>query len=148
VVALLAAWAVSMFLIGAFPTDRPGVPLSLSGGIHRYAAFAAFLAMPVAGILLARTRPCYARAVRVLSAVALGALLLVVIPYVVRMLGVPLGEDDIPAGLTQRIVVVTELGVLALAGLSLLRHPARAVPVATRLRAAVAPAVPQAVSQA
>ncbi|MFC7593392.1 DUF998 domain-containing protein [Nonomuraea antimicrobica] len=114
-----------MFMIGAFPTDRPGVPLSLSGGIHRYAAFAAFLAMPVAGLLLARARIRYARAVRVLSGVAVGALLLVVIPYVVRMFGIPLSNDDIPAGLTQRVVVVTELGVLALAGLSMLRPAAR-----------------------
>ncbi|MEU7856457.1 DUF998 domain-containing protein [Nonomuraea sp. NPDC049141] len=121
VVLLLLAWGGSMFLIGAFPTDRPGVPLSLSGGIHRYAAFAAFLVMPVAGMLLANARVRYARAVRVLSAVALGALLLVVVPYVVRMFGIPLSNDEIPAGLTQRLVVVTEIGVLALAGLSLLK---------------------------
>ncbi|MER7502753.1 DUF998 domain-containing protein [Nonomuraea pusilla] len=131
VVALLLVWAASMFLIGAFPTDRPGVPLSLSGGIHRYAAFAAFLVMPAAGMLLAKARIRYAGAVRALSGVALGALLLVVIPYVVRMFGIPLTNDDIPAGLTQRIVVVTELGVLALAALSLLRPaPVRAAKVA------------------
>jgi len=121
VVLLLLAWGGSMFLIGAFPTDRPGVPLSLSGGIHRYAAFAAFLVMPAAGMLLANARVRYARAVRVLSAVALGALLLVVIPYVVRMFGIPMSNDDIPAGLTQRLVVITEIGVLALAGLSMLK---------------------------
>ncbi|MER6506624.1 DUF998 domain-containing protein [Nonomuraea sp. NPDC048881] len=127
VVALLVAWGASMFLIGAFPTDRPGVPLSLSGGIHRYAAFAAFLVMPAAGFLLAKARIRYARAMRVLSGVALGALLLVVVPYVVRMFGIPLSNDDIPAGLTQRVVVVTEIGVLALAGLSMLRPAARRV---------------------
>ncbi|MFC4122698.1 DUF998 domain-containing protein [Nonomuraea zeae] len=121
IVVLLLAWGTSMFLIGAFPTDRPGVPLSLSGGIHRYAAFAAFLMMPVAGLLLAQARIRYAKAVRILSALALGALLLVVVPYVVRMFGIPLTNDDIPAGLTQRVVVVTELGVLALAGLSMLK---------------------------
>ncbi|MEU1725385.1 DUF998 domain-containing protein [Actinomadura sp. ATCC 39365] len=127
VVALLVAWGASMFLIGAFPTDRPGVPLSLSGGIHRYAAFAAFLVMPAAGFLLAKARIRYARTMRVLSGVALGALLLVVVPYVVRMFGIPLSNDDIPAGLTQRVVVVTEIGVLALAGLSMLRPAARRV---------------------
>ncbi|MGW2161530.1 DUF998 domain-containing protein [Nonomuraea sp. NPDC001699] len=127
VVALLLAWGASMFLIGAFPTDRPGVPLSLSGGIHRYAAFAAFLVMPAAGFLLAKARTRYATAMRVLSGVALGALLLVVVPYVVRMFGIPLSNDDIPAGLTQRVVVVTEIGVLALAGLSMLRPAARRV---------------------
>ncbi|MFG1706437.1 DUF998 domain-containing protein [Nonomuraea sp. M3C6] len=125
VVALLLAWGASMFLIGAFPTDRPGVPLSMSGGIHRYAAFAAFLVMPVAGLLLAKARIRYAKTVRILSGLALGALLLVVVPYVVRMFGIPLTNDDIPAGLTQRVVVVTELGVLALAGLSMLRPSAR-----------------------
>ncbi|TDC94997.1 DUF998 domain-containing protein [Nonomuraea deserti] len=125
VVALLLVWGASMFLIGAFPTDRPGVPLSLSGGIHRYAAFAAFLVMPAAGLLLARGNVRFARAVRILSGVALGALLLVVIPYVVRMFGIPLTNEDIPAGLTQRVVVVTELGVLALAGLSMLKPSAR-----------------------
>ncbi|MEV4288519.1 DUF998 domain-containing protein [Nonomuraea bangladeshensis] len=125
VVGLLVAWGGSMFLIGAFPTDRPGVPLSLSGGIHRYAAFAAFLMMPVAGLLLARARVRYARAMRILCLVALGALVLVVIPYVVRMFGLPLTNDDIPAGLIQRTVVVTEIAVLALAGLSMLRPAAR-----------------------
>ncbi|MEV4083392.1 DUF998 domain-containing protein [Nonomuraea fuscirosea] len=125
IVALLLLWGVSMFLVGAFPTDRPGVPLSMSGGIHRYAAFAAFMMMPAAGMLLARARSPYAKAMRILSALALGALLLVVVPYVVRLFGIPLSNDDIPAGLTQRVVVVTELGVLALAGLSLLRPSAR-----------------------
>jgi hypothetical protein len=122
IVGLLLAWGASMFLIGAFPTDPPGLPLSLSGGIHRYAAFAAFLVMPVAGLLLVKSRIRYAKAMKVLCALALGALVLVVIPYVVRMFGIPLTNDDIPAGLTQRAVVVTELGVLALAGLSMLRH--------------------------
>jgi hypothetical protein len=121
VVGLLLAWGVSMFLIGAFPTDRPGVPLSLSGGIHRYAAFAAFLVMPVAGLLLAKARIRYANAMRILCGLALGALVLVVVPYVVRMFGIPLSNDDIPAGLIQRTVVVTELGVLALAGLAMLQ---------------------------
>jgi hypothetical protein len=32
---LVGIWGLCMLLIGAFPTDRPGVPLSMSGGIHR-----------------------------------------------------------------------------------------------------------------
>ena len=135
VVALVMAWGASMFLIGAFPTDPPGLPLSLSGGIHRYAAFVAFLVMPLAGLLLARARIRYARVVRVLSLIALGALVLVVLPYVVRMFGFPLTDDDIPAGLIQRTVVVTEVGVLALAGLSMLG------PAVRRTRGGVSPAL-------
>ncbi|MDA0635006.1 DUF998 domain-containing protein, partial [Nonomuraea sp. MCN248] len=125
VVALLAVWGVSMFLVGAFPTDAPGLPLSMSGAIHRYAAFVAFLVMPLAGLLLARARIRYAGWVRTLSVVALTALVMVVIPYAVRMFGVPLTNEEFPAGLIQRTVVVTELGVLALAGLSMLRPPVR-----------------------
>ncbi|MFI6296434.1 DUF998 domain-containing protein [Nonomuraea sp. NPDC050790] len=122
VVWLLVAWGTCMFLIGAFPTDRPGVPLSLSGGIHRYAALAAFLAMPLAGMLLVRARMRYAPAMKVLCGVALAALLMVVVPYIVRMFGIPLENTDIPAGLTQRVVVVSELAVLGLIGFSILRQ--------------------------
>ncbi|MFG1945279.1 DUF998 domain-containing protein [Nonomuraea sp. NPDC048826] len=125
VVGLLVVWGMSMFLVGAFPTDPPGLPLSVSGGIHRYAAFVAFLVMPLAGLLLARARIRYAGWMRALSAVAVVALVMVVIPYVVRMFGIPLSNDDFPAGLVQRTVVVTELGVLALVGLSMLRPPVR-----------------------
>ncbi|MET9341275.1 MULTISPECIES: DUF998 domain-containing protein [unclassified Nonomuraea] len=123
VVALVAAWGVCMFLIGVFPTDRPGLPLSLSGGIHRYAGFVAFLVMPAAGLLLARAKVCYPRAMKALSGVALAALVLVVIPYVVRTLGIPLSNAEIPAGLTQRLVVVSEVGLLLLLSLHLVRLP-------------------------
>ncbi|WP_219510227.1 DUF998 domain-containing protein [Nonomuraea ceibae] len=132
VVALLLVWGASMFLIGAFPTDPPGVELSLSGAVHRYAAFVAFLVMPVAGLLLARARVRHARAVRVLSTIALVALVAVVIPYVVRMFGIPLANEDFPAGLIQRTVVVTELAVLALAGMSALNPAPRRVPALAR----------------
>ncbi|MBG0815653.1 DUF998 domain-containing protein [Planomonospora sp. ID82291] len=122
---LVGVWGLCMLLVGAFPTDRPGVPLSMSGGIHRYAAFAAFLAMPVAGLILARRhegRP-YARAVKAFSLVSMGVLVLVVVPYAVRMLGVePVG---VPAGAIQRLVVVSEVVVLAMLGLVLGSGPVR-----------------------
>jgi hypothetical protein len=120
---LVVLWGTCMLLIGAFPTDKPGVPLSMSGGIHRYAAFVAFLVMPVAGLAIARRigRDRGAAAMRVLSGVALACLVAVVVPYVLRMLGMDVGNDDIPAGLTQRLVVVTEVGVLILFGSALLR---------------------------
>ncbi|WP_436759083.1 DUF998 domain-containing protein [Streptosporangium sp. V21-05] len=116
---LVGTWGLCMLLIGAFPTDEPGVPLSMSGGIHRYAAFVAFLAMPIAGLLLARRYAAspYARPVRLLSLAALGVLVLVVLPYVVRMFGVDLTNDDIPAGVVQRLVVGFEVAVLAMLGL-------------------------------
>ncbi|GAA3131548.1 hypothetical protein GCM10017600_69920 [Streptosporangium carneum] len=122
---LVWVWGLCMLLIGAFPTDQPGVPLSMSGGIHRYAAFVAFLTMPVAGLILARRYAAspYARHVRLLSLASLGVLVLVVAPYVVRMFGIDLTNDDIPAGVTQRLVVVFEVAVLMMLGLVLrVRH--------------------------
>lgn len=118
---LVCVWGLCMLLIGAFPTDQPGVPLSMSGGIHRYAAFVAFLTMPVAGLILSRRHAAspYARAVRLLSLASLGVLVLVVVPYVVRTFGIDLTNDDIPAGVTQRLVVVFEVAVLTLLGLLL-----------------------------
>ncbi|GAA3512492.1 putative membrane protein [Streptosporangium album] len=135
---LVVTWGLCMLLIGAFPTDEPGVPLSMSGGIHRYAAFVAFLTMPVAGLMLARRYAAspYSRAVRLLSMASLGVLVLVVLPYVVRTVGFDLTNDDIPAGVTQRLVVVFEVAVLVMLGLVLAagrapgRRPVPAVPIA------------------
>ncbi|MGC5015394.1 DUF998 domain-containing protein [Streptosporangium sp. DT93] len=117
---LIGTWGLCMLLIGAFPTDEPGLPLSMSGGIHRYAAFVAFLAMPVAGLILARRRASgrYARVVRLLSLASLGVLVLVILPYVLRTFGMEVTNDDIPAGVTQRLVVGFEVAVLTLLGLA------------------------------
>lgn len=123
IVMLVALWGVCMFLVGAFPTDRPGMPLSMSGGIHRYAAFVAFLVVPPAGLLLARRLGRCGRAtlLKALSVVAGAALIAVVVPYILRMGGIPVADEDVPAGATQRIVVVTELGMLAILGLAAVR---------------------------
>ncbi|RCG27381.1 DUF998 domain-containing protein [Sphaerisporangium album] len=113
---LLGAWSVCMLLIAAFPTDRPGVSLSMSGGIHRYAAFVAFVCMPVAGLIVAARGGAHARALRGLSVAAGVFLVLVLVPYAVRMFGVDPGPGV--AGLTQRLVVVTEVVILTLIGLT------------------------------
>ncbi|MFF5209006.1 DUF998 domain-containing protein [Streptosporangium sp. NPDC000396] len=136
---LVGVWGLCMLLIGVFPTDEPGVPLSMSGGIHRYAAFVAFLTMPVAGLMLARRNAAspYARPVRLLSLASLGVMVLVVLPYVVRMFGIDLSNDDIPAGVTQRLVVVFEVAVLTMVGLMLAARrdrDRRPLPAAVRAR--------------
>ncbi|GAA1267187.1 hypothetical protein GCM10009677_19490 [Sphaerisporangium rubeum] len=115
VVGLVTVWSCCMLMIAAFPTDRPGVSLSMAGGIHRYAAFAAFVVMPAAGLLVAAHGGRHARLLRRLSLAAGVFLVLVLIPYGLRMAGAD--TLTVPAGLTQRLVVVTEVGVLALIGL-------------------------------
>jgi hypothetical protein len=117
---LVGLWSTCLLLVAAFPTDRPGLPLSISGQIHRYAAFVAFLSLPLAGLIVAR-RGGYARTVKGLSVVALAALTAVTVPYAAVALGLNL--VGLP-GLTQRMVVVTEVALLATFGLVALR-PAR-----------------------
>ncbi|MBE3008015.1 DUF998 domain-containing protein [Microbispora sp. NEAU-D428] len=120
---LVGVWSACLLLVAGFPTDRPGLSLSLSGGIHRYAAFAAFVSLPVAGLLVARTTR--SRLVRVLCAVALGSLLLVVLPYAFRMLH--LDPGTVPAGLTQRLTVVSEVAALVSMSVSAARSAAAAL---------------------
>ncbi len=117
---LVGLWSSCLLLVAAFPTDRPGLPLSLSGQIHRYAAFVAFLSLPLAGLIGAR-RGGYARTVKGLSVAALAALTAVTVPYAAVTLGMDL--VGLP-GLTQRMVVVTEVVLLVTLGLVALR-PAR-----------------------
>ena len=40
-----------------FPTDPTGAPTTLSGYVHRYAGAVMFLALPAAGVLIARKFP-------------------------------------------------------------------------------------------
>lgn len=108
---LVAVWAGCVVLIGAFPTDPPGEPLSLSGSIHRYAAFLAFVALPAAGLLVARRTP-WPNLVRGLSLAAYAALGLVTVPYVTEFLGERM--TPLPQGLVQRAVVGCELVLIAL----------------------------------
>ncbi|MBX6386073.1 MAG: DUF998 domain-containing protein [Microbispora sp.] len=105
---LVGMWSACLLLAAGFPTDPLGAPLSLSGNIHRYAAFVAFASLPVAGLLVARATR--SRLVRVPCVVALGSLVLVVVPYVLRMLSLDPGA--VPAGLTQRLTVVSEMAAL------------------------------------
>ncbi|MBO3748216.1 DUF998 domain-containing protein [Streptosporangiaceae bacterium NEAU-GS5] len=99
---LVASWAVGLLLVAGFPTDAPGLSLSVSGGIHRYAAFAAFVSVPLAGIRVRSLRP--------LSLACFGTIALLVVPYALQALGVDPGM--FPAGLTQRLTVVADLVVL------------------------------------
>ncbi|MEO3813127.1 DUF998 domain-containing protein [Sphaerisporangium sp. B11E5] len=140
VVGLVTVWSCCMMMIAAFPTDRPGVSLSMSGGIHRYAAFAAFVVMPVAGLLVAAHGGRHARLLRGLSVAAGVFLVAVLIPYGLRTFGVDTAA--VPAGLTQRLVVVSEVAVLALIGTAMITGRLGATPARTRVTGRLAtPAV-------
>ena len=54
---LIGIWSAGLTVSTIFPTDPTGEPTSLSGYVHRYAGAVMFLALPAAGVLIARKFP-------------------------------------------------------------------------------------------
>ncbi|HEX7301523.1 DUF998 domain-containing protein [Lentzea sp.] len=54
---LIGVWSAGLTVSTIFPTDPAGAPTSVSGYVHRYAGAAMFVALPAAGLLIARTFP-------------------------------------------------------------------------------------------
>jgi hypothetical protein len=54
---LMGTWAAGLTVATIFPTDPTGDPTSFSGLVHRYAGAVMFVALPTAGLLIARRFP-------------------------------------------------------------------------------------------
>ncbi|MGI5506705.1 DUF998 domain-containing protein [Lentzea sp. CA-135723] len=54
---LIGIWSAGLTVATIFPTDPTGAPTSMSGYIHRYAGAVMFVALPAAGVLIARQFP-------------------------------------------------------------------------------------------
>lgn len=54
---LMGVWSAGLTVSTIFPTDPTGAPTSMSGYVHRYAGAVMFVALPAAGILIARKFP-------------------------------------------------------------------------------------------
>ena len=54
---LIGIWSAGLTVSTIFPTDPTGAPTSMSGYIHRYAGAVMFVALPAAGVLIARKFP-------------------------------------------------------------------------------------------
>lgn len=73
---LLAVWGAGLVLAAVVPTDPLTTTLTGSAHVHRYASVAAFAALPVAGLVLARRlAPGAARTARWLRLLSWAALL-------------------------------------------------------------------------
>ncbi|MEU4779797.1 DUF998 domain-containing protein [Micromonospora sp. NPDC023633] len=119
--ALLAAWVGGLLLAAVVPTNEPGLPMDAAAYVHRYASVVAFLALPVAGWLLARHLPESAgRRVRGLAtaSVALAA----------AMVWSAYPGDRLLLGLVERLLILTEVAMLVVVAVTLLPRvtPARA----------------------
>ncbi|MHB9755495.1 DUF998 domain-containing protein [Streptomyces sp. BYX5S] len=119
---LLAVWGAGLVLAAVVPTDPLTTELTGSAYVHRYASVAAFAALPVAGLLLARRLPPSAgrtaRWLRVLAWCALAG------AGVMAYAAGPGGRELI--GLVERVLLGCEVAMVGLLGRYVHGLPARA----------------------
>ncbi|GIJ25939.1 hypothetical protein Vqi01_11010 [Micromonospora qiuiae] len=106
---LLAIWAGGLLVSGLVPTNPPGTGMGTAAYVHRYASVAAFLALPIAGWLLADRLSPGIRARRWLRALTLASLLLAV-----AMVWSAYPGDRALYGLIERALILTEVTLLTL----------------------------------
>ncbi|MEU8288481.1 DUF998 domain-containing protein [Micromonospora sp. NPDC048905] len=104
---LLGAWVAGLLLAAVVPTNEPGTAMTTEAYLHRYASVVAFLALPVSGWLLAR-RPALAPAARTLRTLVLLSLALAA-----AMIWSAYPGDRMLIGLAERLLILTEVAVLA-----------------------------------
>ncbi|MFG2099145.1 DUF998 domain-containing protein [Micromonospora echinaurantiaca] len=120
---LLAAWVGGLLLAAVVPTNEPGLPMDTAAYVHRYASVVAFLALPVGGWLLARRLPDAAG--RWVRGFALASLALAAV-----MVWSAYPGDRVLLGLIERLLILTEVALVATVALTLLRRRVEhAVPV-------------------
>ncbi|MEU5938389.1 DUF998 domain-containing protein [Micromonospora sp. NPDC047548] len=112
---LLALWAGGLLLAALVPTNEPGLPLDTAAQVHRYASVVAFLALPVGGWLLAgylpgHTAGRWVRGLALTSLALAGAMVWSAYP-----------GDRVLIGLAERLLILTEVGLLAVVAATLAR---------------------------
>ena len=123
--AVLRVCAAAAVLTAAFPTDAARVAvMSLSGQIHRWAAFVVFVGLPFAGWLLVRgstTRP--ARVVRWLAGVSAAATAMTLLLHPISPVADVIAQPGWEGGF-ERMLAATDVlivGAIAAAGDRLVR---------------------------
>lgn len=128
---LLVAWIVGMTLVAIFPKHDWSVGPSASGHVHRVASLVAFVALPLAVILL--TRRAVHGGVGRLAYAALGFALAsyAYLGYLAWVI-YDAGQDGVrwwwavPLGLAERILLALEVAALAALAIGLLSRGRRA----------------------
>ena len=110
-----------LLLAAVVPTNEPGTAMTTAAYLHRYASVVAFLALPVSGWLLAR-RPDLTPAARTLRTLVLLSLALAA-----AMIWSAYPGDRMLIGLAERLLILTEVAVLATVAVTQTRRvtPAR-----------------------
>ncbi|APE18574.1 DUF998 domain-containing protein [Mycolicibacterium pallens] len=119
---LMMLWVVALLAIVAFPKHNWVTGPSLSGTVHRYATLVAFVALPVAVLLIARGRDSAVRAARWLTVVGIGWLSVL---FGAIAIGLVTGQrwwTLIPLGVVERGIAGFEVAALVALGVWLARH--------------------------
>lgn len=119
---LMTLWVVALVAIVAFPKHNWVTGPSLSGTVHRYATLVAFVALPVAVLLIARGRDGAVRAARWLTAVGIGWLAVLFAAIAVGITTDQRWWTLIPLGLVERGIAGFEVAALVALGVWLARH--------------------------
>ncbi|MFD2766921.1 DUF998 domain-containing protein [Micromonospora eburnea] len=113
----MAAWTAGLLTAAVVPTNEPGLPMDTAAYLHRYASVVAFLALPVAGWLLAGhlggRAAGWLRALTMVSLLLAGAMVWSAYP-----------GDRMLLGLVERLLILTEVTLLSVVAVSLTRRPA------------------------
>lgn len=104
---LLGVWAGGLLVSGLVPTNPPGTDMGTAAYVHRYASVIAFVALPIAGWLVAARLPAGDRAGRWLRALTVASLLLAV-----AMAWSAYPGDRAYYGLIERALILAEVGLL------------------------------------
>ncbi|MGV9211255.1 DUF998 domain-containing protein [Micromonospora sp. RB23] len=113
---LFGAWVTGLLLAAAVPTNEPGTGMTTSAYVHRYASVVAFLALPIGGWLLAR-RPDLTPAASRLRALVVLSLVLAA-----GMVWSAYPGERLLIGLAERLLIVTEVAVLATVAVTQVRR--------------------------
>lgn len=109
---LLTAWSAGLLAAAVVPTNEPGTPMDTAAYVHRYASVLSFLALPVAGWLLAR-RPADG------AAAWLRGLTLASLVLAAAMIWSAYPGDRALLGLIERLLILTETALLTTLALHL-----------------------------
>lgn len=124
---LMTSWVVGLVAVAAFPKHNWVTGPSASGTVHRIATLLAFVALPLAVLLIARGRSAPARTARWLAVAGTGWLAVL---FGAIVLGVVTDQSWwrlIPLGLVERAIAGFEVAALAALGLWLTRESGAAV---------------------
>ncbi|WP_059017048.1 DUF998 domain-containing protein [Mycobacterium sp. M26] len=121
---LLTLWIVGLAAVAAFPKHNWAVGPSLSGTVHRVATLVAFIALPLAVLVIARGRTGTARAARWLAGIGIGWLMVLFAAIIVGAATDQAWWRLIPLGLVERGIAGFEVAALMALGLWLIRGQA------------------------